>query len=184
MAIKYRIVTTIEKYDTETDDILDTYMAQKSMITSKKVRIMKIRKYPHEECIIAISNNEDFASVLYSKSKLINDDIKAQQTCKMDDLGFSDIYPKKPGVYRWTGTIIHCSSAPGIIDEVEYVANKYDMLYSFDPAKVIQLDPWRNDPDYPTEDWTDEVIAGATRLGYLAWVDHQRAIKIDDQAAA
>ena len=184
MAIKYRIVTTIEKYDTETDDILDTYMAQKSMITSKKVRIMKIRKYPHEECIIAIGADEGFASVLYSKSKLINDDIASQQTWEMDNLGFSDVYPEKPGIYRWTGTIIHLSNKPNEISEVEYVCDKYDMLYSFDPAEVIQLDPWRNDPDYPTEDWTDEVIAGATRLGYLAWVDHQRAIKLDDQAAA
>lgn len=36
-------------------------------------------------------------------------------------------------------------------------------------------DPWIIDPDYPLADWVQEVTNDDTRLGYLAWVDHQKA---------
>lgn len=32
---------------------------------------------------------------------------------------------------------------------------------------------WDNHPDYPTEDWTDEVCNGNTRQGYVDWVNNQ-----------
>lgn len=32
---------------------------------------------------------------------------------------------------------------------------------------------WDHYPEHPTEDWTDAVISGGTRLGYVAWVNVQ-----------
>lgn len=32
------------------------------------------------------------------------------------------------------------------------------------------VDVWANDPDYPIEDWRDEVSNDDTRLGYWVWV--------------
>ena len=34
---------------------------------------------------------------------------------------------------------------------------------------------WYNAEDYPPEDWINEVSAGDTRLGYLEWLQKQRA---------
>ena len=36
-------------------------------------------------------------------------------------------------------------------------------------------DPWRIDPTYPLADWVQEVTNDDTRLGYLAWVEHQKS---------
>ena len=36
---------------------------------------------------------------------------------------------------------------------------------------------WGNMPNFPTEDWTDEVTNGDTRLGYWEWVAHQMDTK-------
>ena len=33
---------------------------------------------------------------------------------------------------------------------------------------------WVRHPDFPFEDWQEEVAAGDTRLGYEAWVQHAR----------
>ena len=35
------------------------------------------------------------------------------------------------------------------------------------------MDPWRSHPDYPREDWQDEVSSGDTNLGYHDWVSHK-----------
>lgn len=37
---------------------------------------------------------------------------------------------------------------------------------------------WDDHPDYPTEDWTDEVINGDTRQSYIEWVNS----RLDDRA--
>ena len=35
-------------------------------------------------------------------------------------------------------------------------------------------DPWRDDPEYPPEDWRREVDDDNTRQGYLDWVANQK----------
>jgi FAD/FMN-containing dehydrogenase len=34
--------------------------------------------------------------------------------------------------------------------------------------------PWEDDPDWPVEEWMEDVRGNNTRLGYLDWVAHQR----------
>ena len=36
---------------------------------------------------------------------------------------------------------------------------------------------WDNHPDYPTEDWINEVCDGNTRQSYVEWVNHEIEIK-------
>jgi hypothetical protein len=46
-------------------------------------------------------------------------------------------------------------------------------------ATVNSADPkgaWGSDPDYPPEDWIDEVRLGHTRLGYEQWLKEKRGI--------
>ena len=38
-------------------------------------------------------------------------------------------------------------------------------------------DPWRLDSRYPLADWVQEVTNDDTRMGYLAWSDHQRTTR-------
>lgn len=42
-------------------------------------------------------------------------------------------------------------------------------------AERTSDDLWREDPDYPLEDWRYEVANDDTRQGYLDWVAHQKA---------
>ena len=88
-----------------------------------------MKKYHDEQCIVAIN---DYALVLYSDSDFINNDINTEKTRNMDDLGFVDGYPEKPGVYLWTGTITVLEGDNGYIDEVSYVADNYKLLMPFD----------------------------------------------------
>ena len=52
---------------------------------------------------------------------------------------------------------------------------KEPCLECFDKSAWQQktANPWKVHPNYPVEDWQDEVSANDTRLGYKDWVDHQ-----------
>lgn len=41
-------------------------------------------------------------------------------------------------------------------------------------------DPWAEVPEFPVSDWKDEVANDETRLGYRAWVEHQREAQVDE----
>jgi hypothetical protein len=44
-------------------------------------------------------------------------------------------------------------------------------------------DYWYEDPDYPVSDWQYAVATDDTRLGYKAWIEHEKELKaeLDEQ---
>ena len=45
----------------------------------------------------------------------------------------------------------------------------------------LSTDLWTEQEDFPLADWAHEVADDNTRLGYLDWVAHQRAIRADEK---
>ena len=47
-------------------------------------------------------------------------------------------------------------------------------------ARALSGSHWDNDPDYPPEDWRNEVANGDTRQSYQDWVAHQKDAAEDE----
>jgi hypothetical protein len=47
-------------------------------------------------------------------------------------------------------------------------------------AAIAKISHWEDDPEFPAEDWKDEVANGDTRLGYHEWVQNQRDAKKEE----
>lgn len=41
-------------------------------------------------------------------------------------------------------------------------------------------DPWASHPEFELEEWRSEVRADNTRLGYIAWVNHQLHVRQEE----
>ena len=48
------------------------------------------------------------------------------------------------------------------------------MGFTDGPLENPKTDPWATDPEFPLEDWINEVRANDTRLGYHDWIKSQR----------
>ena len=42
------------------------------------------------------------------------------------------------------------------------------------PPEDTGTDPWADDPEWPSDEWRNDVSAGDTRLGYADWVKHNK----------
>lgn len=54
-----------------------------------------------------------------------------------------------------------------------------DLIETHKQAKAVtdKVSHWKDDPEFPSEDWKYEVANGDTRLGYREWVEYQRDAK-------
>lgn len=57
-----------------------------------------------------------------------------------------------------------------------------DLIVTYKHAKAAtaKISYWKDDPDFPADDWKYEVTLGNTRLGYHEWVEHERAAQKDE----
>lgn len=67
-----------------------------------------------------------------------------------------------------------------IMESEDQEDDKYFILEEETSTEWKPLSHWDNHPGYPTEDWTDEVIEGNTRQGYIDWVNSQLEQAEDD----
>lgn len=70
-----------------------------------------------------------------------------------------------------------------IPDLPDYGMTEADEAYVL--PSLSHLDPWEDDPEYPAEDWKQEVVNGETRRSYLEWVESEKEVaRHEAQAAA